>query len=55
MQVKYNKLICAAFCVLEMSKWRMYKFVYQYLKPEWGDKVEVIQTDTDGYNFVNFG
>ena len=31
-----------------MSKWRMFKFVYEYLKPKLGDKVEVIQTDTDG-------
>jgi hypothetical protein len=26
----------------------MFKFVYEYLKPKWGDKVEVVQTDTDG-------
>jgi hypothetical protein len=26
----------------------MFKFVYEYLKPKWGDKVEIIQTDTDG-------
>ena len=48
MQVKYNKPIYAGFCVLEMSKWRMFKFVYEYLKPKWGDKIEIIQTDTDG-------
>jgi hypothetical protein len=59
LQVKYNKPIYAGFCVLEMSKWRMFKFVYEYLKPKWGsplgfeqsekgDKVEVLQTDTDG-------
>ena len=47
MQVKYNKPIYAGFSVLEMSKWRMFKFVYEYLKPKWGDRVEVIQTDTD--------
>jgi hypothetical protein len=48
LQVKYNKPIYAGFCVLEMSKWRMFKFVYEYLKPKWGDKVEVVQTDADG-------
>jgi hypothetical protein len=48
MQVKYNKPIYAGFCVLEMSKWSMFKFVYEYLKRKWGDKVEVMQTDTDG-------
>ncbi len=47
MQIKFNKPIYAGFSVLEMSKWRMYKFVYEYLKPKWGDNVEVIQTDTD--------
>ncbi len=48
MQVKYNKPIYAGFCVFEMSKWRMFKFVYEYLKPKWNDKVEIVQTDTDG-------
>ena len=48
LQVKYNKPIYAGFSVLEMSKWRMFKFVYEYLKPKWGNRVEVIQTDTDG-------
>jgi len=48
LQIKYNKPIYAGFCVLEMSKWVMYDFVYNYLKPKWGDKVEIIQTDTDG-------
>jgi hypothetical protein len=48
LQVKYNKPIYVGFSVLEMSKWRMFKFVYEYLKSKWGDNVEVIQTDTDG-------
>jgi hypothetical protein len=26
----------------------MFKFVYEYSKPKWGDKVGVVQTDTDG-------
>ncbi len=48
LQIKYNKPIYAGFCVLEMSKWIMYDFVYNYLKPKWGDRIEIIQTDTDG-------
>jgi hypothetical protein len=48
LQIKYNKPIYAGFCVLEMSKWVMYDFVYNYLKPKWGKNVEIIQTDTDG-------
>jgi hypothetical protein len=46
--VYFNKPIPVGFSVLEMSKWRMFKFVYEYLKPKWGDRVEIIQTDTDG-------
>jgi hypothetical protein len=47
-KIKFNKPIPVGFSVREMLKWRMYQFVYEYLKPEWGDKVQVIQTDTDG-------
>jgi hypothetical protein len=43
MQVKYK-----GFYVLEMSKWRMNQFVYNYLKPKWGKNVEICQIDTDG-------
>jgi hypothetical protein len=48
LQIKYNKPIYAGFCVLEMSKWIMYDFVYEYLKPKFGNNIEIIQTDTDG-------
>ena len=48
MQVMYDKPIYAGFCVLEMSKWRMFKFVYEYLKPKQSNNVKVLQTDTDG-------
>jgi hypothetical protein len=44
----FDKPIPVGLSVLEMSKWRMYKFVYEYLKPKWGDKVQVLQTDFDG-------
>ncbi len=48
LQIKYNKPIYVGFCVLEMSKYIMYDFVYNYLKPKWDERVEIIQTDTDG-------
>lgn len=48
MQVKFNKPIFAGFSVLEMSKWLMYDFAYNYLKPKWGSNVQIVQTDTDG-------
>jgi len=31
-----------------MSKYIMYDFVYNYLKPKFGNNIEIIQTDTDG-------
>jgi hypothetical protein len=50
MQVLFNKPIYAGFCVLEMSKWGMFKFVYEYIKPKWGDRVTIMETDTDNLN-----
>jgi hypothetical protein len=38
-KVYFDKPIPVSFSVLEMSKWRMYKFVDGYLKSKWGDKV----------------
>ena len=35
LQIKYDKPIYAGFCILEMSKWVTYDFVYNYLKPKW--------------------
>src|SRR5215470_7010168 len=48
LQVIFNKPIYAGFSVLEMSKWRMFEFVYKYVKPKWGNKAMIVQTDIDG-------
>lgn len=42
-----NKPIYVGFCVLELSKWLMYDYYYKKLKPRYGEKVEVLYTDTD--------
>lgn len=42
-----NKPIYVGFCVLELSKWFMYDYYYKKLKPRYGEKVEVLYTDTD--------
>ena len=51
-QIKFNKPIYAGFCVLEMSKYIMYEFVYDFVKPKWNDKVEICGGDTDSL-FLN--
>ncbi len=46
-KIKFNKPIFTGFCVLEMSKFIMYEFVYDYVKPKWKNKVEICGGDTD--------
>ena len=47
--VKLNKPIFGGFCILELSKLLMYKYYYKYLKKQYGDKVKLLQTDTDSF------
>lgn len=44
-----NKPITVGLCVLEISKLTMYKFLYEYLKPKYGQNVNVAYTDTDSF------
>lgn len=44
-----NKPIIIGMCVLEMSKVLMYSFLYNYLKPKYGQNVQNIYTDTDSF------
>jgi hypothetical protein len=46
-QIKFNKPIFTGFCVLEMSKYIMNEFVYEYIKPKWKNNVEICGGDTD--------
>ena len=45
--VLLNKPIIAGFAVLELSKLHVYKFHYLYMKRLYGDKCELLMTDTD--------
>lgn len=47
--VLMNKPIIVGMCVLDISKITMYKFLYDYLKPKYGNNVEVAYTDTDSF------
>ncbi len=45
--VRLNKPIQIGMSILDLSKTLMYKFHYEYVKPKWEDRVELLFTDTD--------
>lgn len=44
-----NKPVVVGMCVLELSKVLMYKFLYNYLKPKYGQNIQLVYTDTDSF------
>ncbi len=45
--VRLNKPIQIGMSILDLSKTLMYKFHYEYVKPKWEDRAELLLTDTD--------
>lgn len=49
MNLTYNKPIYLGFTVLELSKWKMYDFHYQYMKPKFSSNLTLNYMDTDSF------
>lgn len=49
MNICYNKAIYVGFAVLELSKYRMYEFHYDFMLPKFGDKLKLNYMDTDSF------
>ncbi|XP_058981533.1 uncharacterized protein LOC131803829 [Musca domestica] len=48
-RVKYDKPIYLGFCILELSKWVMYDFFYDFLKVKFGNDFILNYMDTDSF------
>lgn len=47
--VLMDKPIAVGMCILDISKLTMYSFLYDFLKPKYGDKCRLAYTDTDSF------
>ena len=47
--IECNKPIYIGFVVLELSKLKMYQTYYEYFKPKFGERVNLLYTDTDSF------
>lgn len=48
----YNKPIYLGFCILEISKWLMYNFHYEYMKPKYKKNLLLNYMDTDSFIYT---
>ena len=48
-RTEYNKPIYIGFSVLELSKWIMYDFHYDYMKPKYQENLSLNYMDTDSF------
>ena len=50
-EVLIDKSLYLGFCILEVSKLRMYRFHYKEIIAKYGSRVKLAYTDTDGFTY----